>query len=160
MTYRAVMGAIPCILLTACAGSSAMRVSANEIIIKTSAAPICGSSGAAKVAQKQAAIETLKAGYDRYVILGEASGNNISTTQLPGTYQTYGSANVYGNYGTYQATTTYQPGAVITTGGYQQSLGIRMFKEGDPNGSVAIPAREILGPKWAESIKSGVFTCT
>ncbi len=82
-----------CLLLAGCANSSAIRVSQDTAIIKTSAAPICCGVGAAKVAQKQAAIETVKAGYDRYVIVSAASSNNVYATQSPGTYQTFGTVN-------------------------------------------------------------------
>jgi hypothetical protein len=40
------------------------------MIIQTGAAPICGGAGALKVSQQLAAIETIKAGYDRYIITG------------------------------------------------------------------------------------------
>jgi hypothetical protein len=35
------------------------------MIIDAGTAPACGSMGAAKVAQKSAAVETIRAGYDR-----------------------------------------------------------------------------------------------
>ncbi|MBO9168356.1 hypothetical protein [Rhizobium sp. L245/93] len=149
-----------CLLAVGCARSSSMRVSQNEVIINTSAAPACGSTGAAKVAQKQAAIETIKDGYDRYIIVGASAANNVSATQLPGTYQTFGTVNSYGGYGTLNATTTYQPGPVVFSGTHDQSVGIRMFKDGQPGSDQAISAREILGPKWAEIVKDGVMTCT
>jgi hypothetical protein len=148
-----------CLLLGSCANSSAIRVSQDTAIIKTSAAPVCGSVGAAKVAQKQAAIETIKAGYDRYVIVGAASANNVYATQSPGSYQTYGTVNSYGNYGTVNATTTYTPGPTIYHGTHDLSLGIKMFKDGQPGSSQALSAREMLGPKWEEIVKKGVMTC-
>ena len=56
--------------LGGCARSEAVRTSANTMIIQTGAAPICGGTGALKVSQQLAAIETIKAGYDRYIITG------------------------------------------------------------------------------------------
>jgi hypothetical protein len=148
-----------CLVVAGCANSSVVRVSQNTAIIKTSAAPVCGSTGAAKVAQKQAAIETIKAGYDRYLIVAAASANTVQATQMPGSYNTYGTVNTYGNYGTVNATTTYTPGATIYSGTHDQSFGIRMFKEGEPGSSQALSAREMLGPKWVEIVKGGVNTC-
>lgn len=143
-------------LVSACTSSSAVRTSANTAIIKTSAAPVCGGAGAARVAQKQAAIETLRAGYDRYIIVGAAGANNVSVTQGPGTYQTTG----FVQRGYYQGTTTYQPGIPVVSGTHDQAFAISMFRDGEPGFQYAIPARETLGPKWQELVKSGnVGTC-
>jgi hypothetical protein len=146
--------------LAGCAKSETIRVSADSAIIQTSAAPACGSTGAAKVAQKQAAIETIKAGYDRYIIVGSQNANNVDTTVLPGSSRTSGNLTYGGGYGTYNETTTYTP-TVITSGTHDQAFAIRMFKDGDPNGANAIPARDILGPEWEALVKEGaVRTCT
>jgi hypothetical protein len=158
---RAAMTAVAASLaLAGCTNSSAVRTSQNTAIIQTSAEPMCGSTGAARVAAKQAAIETIKAGYDRYIITGAASDSSVGVTQLPGQYHTYGTANVYGNYGTFNATSVYQPGPTIVTGSYDQSFAIRMFKDGEAGASQAISAREALGPEWEKIVKDGVRMCT
>lgn len=151
--------AAACLILTGCAGSSAVRMSEREMLVQSSAAPVCGGEGAAKVAQKQAAIETIKAGYDRYMIVGAQSANNIQTHVMPTSSTTYGNATLYGNRATYNATTSYNS-TVMTTGRHQQQFVIRMFKDADQGASDAISARSILGPKWQEVIKGGVYTCT
>lgn len=148
------------VAVSGCTSSTAVRTSQNTAIIKTSAEPMCGSIGAARVAEKQAAIETIKAGYDRYIITGAGASDSVSVTQLPGHYNTYGTANVYGGYGTYNATTVYQPGPTIVTGSYDQSYAIRMFREGEPGASQAISAKETLGPKWEMFVKKGISLCT
>lgn len=145
------------VALYGCAGTNAVRTSHDTVIIQASAAPVCGSIGAARVAQRQAAIETLRAGFDRYIIVGGASASNVTATQMPGTYNTTGT---YGG-GWMSAQTTYTPGPVIYSGSHDQSFAVKMFKEGDPYASRAISARETLGPKWAEEIKRGsLTTCT
>lgn len=151
--------ALAATVTTSCVQSSTMRVSQNEVIIQTSAEAMCGSVGAARAAQKQAAIETIRSGYDRYIIVAAASSSNITATQMPGTYQTYGSANTYGRYGTFNATTTYTPGPVIYGGSHDQSVGVRMFKEGQPGSAQAVSAREVLGPKWESLVKTGSNIC-
>ncbi|GLS28468.1 hypothetical protein SAMN04488498_1015 [Mesorhizobium albiziae] len=148
-------------LLTACAASSTIRTSADTAIIQSSAAPVCGGIGAAKVAQKQAAIETLKAGYDRYIIADAVASNDVSVSQLPGSYQTTGTASVYGNYGTFQSNTRYIPGPSIVSGGHHQALAVRMFKDTQPGASQAVSARDTLGPDWQKMVKAGeVRTCS
>lgn len=146
-------------LVSSCAASSSMRTAQNEMIIKTRAAPICGDTGAMKVAEKQAAIETIKAGYDRYIIMGQAGQDTTRVVSMPGSYQTTGTATVYGNTGFYSGNTVYRPGPTFVTGGHGQDLAIHMFKDGEPGASNAISARSVLGPKWELIVKDGVNTC-
>lgn len=147
---------LPTIALAACAGTNTIRTSSDTAIVQASAAPICRGAGAAKVAQKQAAIETIKAGYDRYIIVDAASANNVQVAQTPGSYHTTGT--VYGGY--VSATTTYQPGMPIVYGTHDQAFAIKMFRDRDPGSGRAISARETLGPKWQELVKAGsIRTC-
>lgn len=143
--------------LAACAGSSTIRTSADTAIVQTSAAPVCGGIGAARVAQKQAAIETIKAGYDRYVIMDAAAANNVSVAHMPGSYKTTG----FVNHGQLSATTTYRPGPTVVYGSHDQAFAIRMFRNSDPGAQQAVSAHDVLGPDWAEIVKTGaVRTCT
>src|SRR5262249_16409104 len=61
--------------LAACARGEAVRVSANTLYIRTSAAPVCRGAGTLRVSQEVAAIETIRAGFDRYTI---TSGGLVS----------------------------------------------------------------------------------
>lgn len=154
---RVTVLAATCAALSACAGSTAIRTSANTAIIQTSAAPVCGGFGAAKVAQQQAAIETLKAGYDRYIIVDTASANNVRATQLPGQYHTTGMVSG----GFYSGTTTYTPGPTMVYGTHDQAFAIRMFRDGEAGSQQAVSARQALGDKWQEKVKAGAIrTCT
>ncbi|MFU0505859.1 hypothetical protein [Pseudaminobacter sp. NGMCC 1.201702] len=154
---RAALCALPCLALVGCAASNAIRTSNDTAIIQARAAPVCGGVGAANVAQKQAAIETLKAGYDRYIIVEAASANDVRVTQMPGSYQTSGT---YGG-GFLNANTTYRPGPTIVSGGHSQSFAIKMFKDTDPGAGRAISARGALGPDWQALVKAGgAKTCT
>ena len=54
------------------------------------------------------------------------------------------------------STTTYTGGNPIVGGSHDQGLIVKMFKDGDPKGATAIPARATLGPKWQEAIKEGL----
>jgi len=141
--------------LGGCARSEAVRTSANTMIIQTGAAPVCGGAGALKVSQQLAAIETIKAGYDRYIITAGQAQNNVSATQLPGSYNTTA---IYGG-GFYRGQTTYQPGPTIIAGSHDQGLAVVMFREGDPGAQQAISAREILGPEWRDKVQTGIHTC-
>lgn len=147
------------LLISACAGAQATRTSKNTLMIDAGAAPACGGSGAARVAAASAAIETIRAGYERYIIAGQAASSNVNVSQLPGRYNSYGTATYGGGYGTFQSTTTYTPGPTIVSGSHDRSLSVVMFKPGDPGFDNAIDARESLGPNWQQLVKSGVHTC-
>ncbi len=125
------------------------------MIVQTGAAPVCGGRGALRVAQQLAAIETIKAGYDRYIITDGQAQNNVVVSQAPGSYNTSGN---YGR-GFYNATTTYQPGPAIVSGSHDQGLTVVMFRNGEPGAVQALSAQDALGPDWQEKVKNGIRTC-
>jgi len=150
--FLALTGAL---ILGGCARGEAVRTSANTMIIQTGAAPICGGTGALHVAQQLAAVETIRAGFDRYIITGGQAQNNVSVSQMPGSYNTTAT---YGG-GFYQGQTTYQPGPTIVAGSHDQGLAVVMFREGDAGAQQAVSARDVLGPDWPDKVKSGIRTC-
>jgi len=125
------------VALAGCASSTAIPLSADTVQISASAAPICGGTGAAEVASKAAAAETLRRGFDKYVIVGSQAQNNVSTAYM---------WNAYG-------------GGPVTSGSHDHALMVKMFRDGDPNGANAIPARDVLGPRWQEIIRNPTLTC-
>lgn len=143
-------------LLAGCATANVIQTSQNTALVQSSAAPACGGIGAARVAQKEAAVATLKAGYDRYIIVDAASANNVHVYQTPGSYHT----TAYASGPFVSATTTYQPGMPIVAGSHDQSFAIRMFKDGEPGAENAISARSALGPEWEKQLKQPILTCT
>lgn len=147
------------LLTAACASAQATRTSANTMVIDAGAAPICKSTGASKVANKSAAIETIKAGYERYIITGGSSQNNVQVTTLPGQYRTSGTLAVGRGFGMYNATTTYTPGPTFVHGTHDRSLTVVMFNKGEPGYEQGLDAREALGPDWQEAVKNGVNSC-
>lgn len=146
--------------LSACASTSVTPVAKNKIIINTSAAPICNGSGAQSVAAKMAAIETLRRGYQRFVIVGIESADNVSVTRTGPTYAYTNSSyqgignSVYGN-----STTRYGGGSTIVSGSHDTALGVIMLNPGDPGFENGVDAKSALGGKWQELVKKGVSTC-
>lgn len=147
------------LLLAACARTQAIRTSADTMVVQASAAPACGSQGSARVASESAAIETLRAGYDRYIIFNGNAQNNVMISQLPGTVHTIGTATYGGGFGTYNSTSYYTPGPMIALGSHDENLAIKMFRDGDSGADQALSARSMLGPDWAEKVKNGIHTC-
>ena len=141
-----------------------MQYDSNTISLTTSAAPICGGAGAQQVAYQRAAIETINHGFDRFIIVGAAAQDNVrvvGTTPIQAT--TFGTAtgSVYGNsiYAQGQSNTYVTGGQPIVAGSHDQQLVVKMFKEGDPAGVDAIPARMVLGTDWATLVKKPPQTC-
>ena len=153
-----------CALLAGCAKASTIPLAQDTLQITSSAAPICGMSGAQNVALRQAATETIRRGYDRFLILGSQYQNNIGVVgYTPVTANTTGSvtATGYGNVATAYAnsSTTYSGGQPIMGGTHNQGFIVKMFKDGDPAGSNAVAARESLGPKWQDAVAQNSVTC-
>jgi hypothetical protein len=131
--------------LGGCAGASTIPLAQDTVQITARAAPICGAAGAEKLALKQAAVETIRRGYDRFVVLNaQGGGSYVGSTPI-----------VVQNMG---------GGTVMASGGMpmiapNQGLVIKMFKDADPQGKNALPARDTLGPDWQEQIKKDSITC-
>lgn len=92
---------VPLVLLVvgACASSSTTRLAQNVVRIDVSTAPVCGSSGARKIVNRLAAVETLRLGYDKYLISAMDSEKNVRvvgyTNNTNGTFDTYGNTTTY-----------------------------------------------------------------
>ena len=150
-------------LLASCARSAVMPMAADTVKISTSAAPVCGSTGAQDVAVRRAAIETINRGFDKFIVLGSGAANNVRVIGYTGgaaTTSGTATATRVGNYVeiTGQSQTTYSPGLPIMGGRHEQGVVIRMFRDGDPAGANGVPARDILGPEWPSLIKQSAAT--
>ena len=162
---RALLYAIVGASVASCTSTSVVPLAADTIEITTSAAPVCGATGAQSVAFHRAAVETIKAGFDRFVILGQQATNNVGVVGYTAlTAHTYGTASAYGGPGyanvTGSATTTYSGGQPIIAGHHDDALVVKMFHEGDPAGADAVSARGYLGPGWQSALSaSSVGTC-
>lgn len=137
-----------------------MQMDANTIEVNTSAAPACGAQGAQRVAVKNAAIETLRRGYDKYVILGANAQNNVGVVgYTPMIANTYGSGTVsgYGNSANYygQSNTYVSGGQPIVGGTHDQRIAVRMFRANDAQAVNAVDARQTLGPDWQKLVAKG-----
>ena len=108
-----------------------------------------------------AAVETLRRGYDSFIITGANSQNNVNVIQTAptasyssGTFNTYGNT-TYGN-----VNTNYTGGGPIVTGSRDSGLTVVMLKKGDPGYSNGVDARTVLGPDWKKLAEKGINTCT
>lgn len=148
-------------MLGACVSTSSTQVSRNQFLISTSAAPVCGSTGAQKIAAKMAAVEVLRNGFERYRIVGAQSQNNVGSYTTGPTYSnTYGNYNVYGN-SVYGNSNTYYGGQqTVIYGSHDSTIGVMGFNRGEPGFNDAVDAKRTLGADWAKLVEKGINTCT
>jgi hypothetical protein len=131
-----ILAGVSFLTLAACASVSTIPLSKDTFQITSSAPGACGADGAQKVAFQQAAAETIRRGYDSFVVVTTDRQSQLESASIWG-----GSAN-YGH-------------------SYSQGLTVKMYRDGDPLGGQAISARETLGPKWQEAIKAeSSYSCT
>lgn len=146
--------------LAACVRTSSVPLAQNMVQVTASAPPACGMSSARDVSIRLAAIETIKNGFDAFVILDAQAADNVRAIgRTPVTSYNTGSAYVMGNNVYGNSTTTYSGGLPIMGGRRDVSLVVQMFKPGDPGIDNAISAKTFLGPDWAEQVASDNFTC-
>lgn len=155
-----VLVVIAILSLTSCTHTSVIQLSQNEILLNTAAAPICGSTGSMDVAQQMAAVETLRRGFDRYLVGGAAAQNNVGVLQTGPTYsKSSGSATVVGNTVYGSSTTQYGGQQTIFYGSHDTSLRLLLLRPGDIGFDKGIDARAVLGQDWQQKVEDGVNTC-
>ena len=117
------------IIHAGCASTSATSMSKDVVKIDVASAPVCRGKTNSMMMQR-AGIETIRRGYDKYILLDHGTGSVITGVNQ------YGQVSRAGK------------GSVI----------VKMFKEGDPAGANALSARDLLGPNWQEIVNKKIKT--
>lgn len=107
-----------------------------------------------------AAVATIKAGYERFVVGGFGTMNNTRVVSTGPSYATTtGTFNRFGNsvYGT--ANTTYGGSNTFVAGSNEAEMQITMLNPGDPGYEQGIDARTALGPDWQKKVDDGINNC-
>lgn len=131
------LAVVVALLVAGCAETSIQPLTQTSFKVATQAAPACGAQGARDVAFKSAAIEVIKRGGDRFIIVGDQSGSRI----------TGGSFNAYGGFQTYSSNL--------------QDMVVQMVPKTDPQYGNALSARQTLGADWQAIVSKGTIqTCT
>lgn len=119
------------IALGGCASSSTTPIAQDTFKVEANTAPICGAQGAQKVALQQAAAETIRRGYDRFVVIDDKMNEYKQYTNIAG----------------------------VAPVAHGNELVVKMFRAGDRGAANSISARETLGPKWQELVSKSVMNC-
>ncbi|MBO9448064.1 hypothetical protein [Ruegeria sp. R14_0] len=139
----------------ACASSTTTQLARNIVRIDVSAAPACGAAGARNLVSKLAAVETIRLGYDKYLIAEMGAENNVRV--VGANYNTTGTLNTFGNTSTFSGNTTATP---IVSGTPDAAIVAVMFEQRDPEAANAIDAKTTLGANWDEIVAKGTLrTC-
>lgn len=118
--------------LAGCAETAVQPMSKDTFKVATHAAPACGPTGARNLAFKAAAIEVVRKGGDKFIIVNDSSDSGLQGDFFTGMYTNF-----------------------------SQGMVVRMIPERSPEASNALSARETLGANWQEVIAEGVpNTCT
>ncbi len=158
--YNKIFAIVVVAVVAGCTSSSVIPVSQNQFILSTSGAPACGQTGTARVASQMAAVETLRRGYPRYVIVGAGAQNNVSVINTAPTFATTnGTFNRSGNTVYGNSMTTFGGGGTMIMGSNDSQLNVVMLKTGDAGFDQALDAKAQLGAEWAEKVKNGIQTC-
>ena len=126
----ALLGAV--LLVAACAETSVQPMSRDTFKVTTHAAPACGPTGARNLAFKAAAIEVIRKGGDKFIVVGDQTGSGMQGDIFSGMYTNY-----------------------------NQGMVVRLIPERSKEAANALSAREVLGVNWQEEVAKGVpNTCT
>lgn len=107
-----------------------------------------------------AAIATIKAGYQRFVVGGFGTANNTRVVSTGPTYATTtGTFSWMGKttYGT--ANTSYGGQSTYVTGSNNADMRIIMLNAGDAGYDQGIDAMSALGPDWQKKVADGINNC-
>lgn len=160
MKLSTVAGLVLIGLLMGCASSSITPLSRNSAMISTTAAPVCGTTGAATVAQQMAAIATLRQGYSRFVVAGFGTANNTQVvTTGPTSATTRGTVSSFGNTAFGNSTTTFGGQRTSIRGSNDAQMQVIMLNPGDPGYEQGLDAKSTLGADWAKKLEDGVPNC-
>ena len=145
--------------LTACAQTEIIQTAKNQAVVSTSAAPVCGTAGALRVANQMAAVATLRQGYERFSLSGVGTDSKVQVHQVPGSNSyTTGTVNTVGRtaYGNFR---TYTPPTTVVTGRNSAQMQVFMMNTGDFGYQNALDAKRVLGPNWQKKVADGITTC-
>ena len=140
---RVLLLLIPAVLI-GCARSSTVPVGEDTIEITVYVGTICDARDAARLAQRHAAVETIRRGFDDYIVIGSAGGDHVAG-DAPETART----TLFGGGG----------GALFSDDApllaHHRVLTVRMLQAGEGDSAATVSARAVLGDEWEAVVAKG-----
>ena len=134
---------------TGCARTSAVSVDADTIEIAVRVATICDGTDADRLARRQAAVETIRRGFQDFVVIDSVGGDH-TVDHAPETAR----ANLFGT----SAAPLFSGDAPLLA--HHRVLTVRMFQAGEGESAATVSARAVLGDDWEALVTKGApATC-
>lgn len=136
-------------VMAGCARTSTAPLDADTIQIAVRVATICDGRDAERLAHQQAAVETIRRGFEDYIVVGSVGGDHVAGDP-PVTART----TLYGN----------DTGALSSESApllaHHRVLTVRMFQAGQGDSEATVSARAVLGNDWESLVTKGApATC-
>lgn len=127
-------------LLTGCAYTDVQSLTQTSFKISTRGAPACSAEGTRNAALRSAAVEVIKKGGDRFVLISDEGSQGYAR----GVYSPYGGVI-----------------SVVPLVHNNQDLVVQMLSSDDPGYDNEQSARQVLGADWQTIATEGALTtCT
>ena len=136
-------------VMTGCARTSTSPVAVDTIEVAVRVGTICDRTDADRIAHRQAAVETIKRGFEDYIVIDSVGGDHVEDF-APLTART----NLYGG----STTTLFSEDAPLLA--HHRVLTVRMFRAGQGDSAETVSARAVLGSDWETLVTRGApATC-
>ena len=145
---RALLLVLP-VVLAGCTRTSTAPAGENTIEITVHVPAICDGSDAERLAFRHAAVETIRRGFDDYLVIGTVGGEHALGAG-PATARTM----LYDG----GEKTLFSEDAPLLA--HHRLLVVRMFRAGEDDGTATVSARAMLGDEWEAIAAQGApATC-
>ena len=141
--FRVLLLLLP-VVLAGCARTSTTPVGADTIEITVHVGTICDGGDAERLARRHAAVETIRRGFDDYLVIGSVGGDHVAE-EAPATART----TLYGDSGR----TLLSEDAPLLA--HHRMLTVRMFRAGEGDSATSVSARAVLGDDWEALVAKG-----
>lgn len=157
---KTLTGMVLALTVATVAGCKTTNDLQKQFVLRTSSAAGCGPAAAARVERELAAVETLRRGYDRFVIRGASTADSTKATVLNrADADAYASADVYRNSANGNTVAYFGNQKVLLSGAHEAALYVHMLAPRDPGYKSAIRAKKVLGENWKQIVKTGIQSC-
>ena len=134
---------------TGCARTSTVPVDADTIEIAVRVGTICDGTDADRLARRQAAVETIRRGFQDFVVIDSVGGDHAAE-YVPETART----NLFGA----SAAPLFSEDAPLLA--HHRVLTVRMLHAGQGDSAESVSARAVLGDDWEALVAKGApATC-
>ena len=136
-------------VMTGCARTSTVPLDADTVEITVRVGTICDAGDADRLARRQAAVETVRRGFEDYVVIDSVGGDHVA-----GEASTAARANLYGA----DTGPLFSEDAPLLA--HHRVLTVRMFRAGEGDSAASVSARAVLGSDWEMLVtRSAPATC-